>query len=151
MTTFAERLKYLRKDRELTRKALSQLTKISDSSINMYERGEREPGLETLEVIADFFNVDMDYLLGRQEVKRKITLSFDASSHEVKVITAYHNQPKNQPKIDQLLGIEPEKVYCNLAEAARNQEPLEVNKEQERAFGESANKAPNSSQNKDMF
>ena len=28
----------------------------------MYERGEREPGLEMLETIADFFNVDMDYL-----------------------------------------------------------------------------------------
>ena len=31
----------------------------------MYERGEREPNFETLEVIADYFNVDMDYLLGK--------------------------------------------------------------------------------------
>ena len=29
----------------------------------MYERGEREPGIETLEAIADYFNVDMDYYL----------------------------------------------------------------------------------------
>lgn len=31
----------------------------------MYESGDREPDFETLELIADFFNVDIDYLLGR--------------------------------------------------------------------------------------
>lgn len=31
----------------------------------MYETGAREPDFETLETIADFFNVDIDYLLGR--------------------------------------------------------------------------------------
>ena len=31
----------------------------------MYERGEREPNFETLELISDFFNVDMNYLLGK--------------------------------------------------------------------------------------
>ncbi len=31
----------------------------------MYEKGAREPDFETLELIADFFNVDTDYLLGR--------------------------------------------------------------------------------------
>lgn len=31
----------------------------------MYESGAREPDFETLELIADFFNVDIDYLLGR--------------------------------------------------------------------------------------
>ncbi len=30
----------------------------------MYESGAREPDFETLELIADFFNVDIDYLLG---------------------------------------------------------------------------------------
>jgi transcriptional regulator with XRE-family HTH domain len=33
----------------------------------MYEAGKREPDFETLEAIADFFNVDMDYLLGRTD------------------------------------------------------------------------------------
>ena len=31
----------------------------------MYESGSREPDFETLEMIADYFNVDVDYLLGR--------------------------------------------------------------------------------------
>ena len=37
----------------------------------MYETGSREPDFETCEAIADIFNVDMDYLLGRSNVERK--------------------------------------------------------------------------------
>ena len=33
----------------------------------MYERGEREPDFETLNLIADFFNVDTNYLLGMDD------------------------------------------------------------------------------------
>ena len=33
----------------------------------MYELGEREPDLETLEGIADFFNVDINYLIGKED------------------------------------------------------------------------------------
>ena len=38
----------------------------------MYESGAREPDYETLESIADIFNVDIDYLLGRTTIKRKV-------------------------------------------------------------------------------
>lgn len=44
---------------------------VSKSSVNMYERGEREPSLETLESIADYFNVDMDFLLGKSKYRNK--------------------------------------------------------------------------------
>ena len=37
----------------------------------MYETGSREPDFETCEAIADIFNVDMDYLMGRSNVERK--------------------------------------------------------------------------------
>lgn len=50
------------------------------SSINMYERGEREPGIEMLKVLASFFHVDMNYLLGEsgpqtgpEMIRRKIS------------------------------------------------------------------------------
>lgn len=65
MSSFAERLRMLRKREKLSQSALAEVLKISKSSINMYERGDREPGFETMEALADFFNVDMDYLLGR--------------------------------------------------------------------------------------
>lgn len=66
MAKFSERLRSLRNERGLSQQELAnQLRCVSKSSVNMYERGEREPNFETLEAIADYFNVDMDYLLGK--------------------------------------------------------------------------------------
>lgn len=76
MSTFSERLKKLRTERDYSQQYLADRLGISKSSINMYERGEREPGFETLEAIADFFNVDMNYLLGKSTAPGS-----DVSSH----------------------------------------------------------------------
>ncbi len=65
MGTFGQRLKELRNECGISQNELSKHIGVSKSSVNMYERDEREPGFETLEAIADFFNVNMDYLLGR--------------------------------------------------------------------------------------
>lgn len=80
MPKFSERLRQLRTARDLSQFEFSKLIGISKSSVNMYERGEREPGLETLERIADYFNVDMDYLLGKSDVVNKSNWSFIASN-----------------------------------------------------------------------
>ena len=69
--TFAIRLRALRQERGLSQQKLSELLHISKSSINMYERGEREPGFETLQALASFFEVDLDYLLGNSPYKNK--------------------------------------------------------------------------------
>lgn len=71
MAKFNERLKLLRRESGLSQQDFAKQLGTSKSSINMYERGEREPSLETLEAIADYFNVDMDYLLGKSEHRSK--------------------------------------------------------------------------------
>lgn len=71
MPKFNERLKELRKEAKLSQQEFANRIGISKSSVNMYERGEREPGMDTLEAIADFFNVDMDYLFGNSDIKNK--------------------------------------------------------------------------------
>ena len=71
MAKFNERLKYLRESLSLSQAEIAKKIGLSKSSVNMYERGEREPSIETLELIADFFNVDMDYLLGKSDHKNK--------------------------------------------------------------------------------
>lgn len=75
MIQFNLRLKYLRENANISQQTLADKIGISKSSINMYERGEREPGLETLEAIADFFNCDMDYLLGKSDTRNKYIAS----------------------------------------------------------------------------
>lgn len=110
---FSIRFKTLRAEKELSQQILSDKLKISKSSINMYERGEREPSFATLISIADFFDVDIDYLLGRQDKKRKIDILINTpnSNHnaltkrEYKIITAYRSQTEMQPAVDRLLGI----------------------------------------------
>ena len=64
---FKDMLKLLREERGLSQDELARLTQLSKSTISMYENGNREPKFETLEVIADFFNVDMNTLLDKKQ------------------------------------------------------------------------------------
>ena len=65
MATLVDMLVYLRKEAGLSQQELADKIGITRSAIGMYETGRREPDLETLEAFADFYNVDMDTLLGR--------------------------------------------------------------------------------------
>lgn len=67
MADFSRVLRMLRTNTGLSQQALADKLGLSKSAVNMYERGEREPSFEVLEIIADFFNVDIDYLLGRTD------------------------------------------------------------------------------------
>lgn len=65
MGDFENVFKHLRIASGLTQAEMAEKLGVSKSTISMYENGNREPDFETLEAIADFFNVDIDYLLGR--------------------------------------------------------------------------------------
>lgn len=80
MATFSERLKSLRSEKGWSQQRLADELNLSKSSINMYERGEREPGFETMEAIADTFNVDMDYLYGRTDIKIAEPIQFTSAA-----------------------------------------------------------------------
>lgn len=69
--SFAMRLKKLREQKKLNQTELANLLEVSNGSISKWERGDRQPDYETLEKIADIFNVTIDYLLGRSDVKYK--------------------------------------------------------------------------------
>ena len=72
---FGDVLKRLRKESDLTQRDLGRLLGVSESTIGMYERNQREPAFEMLEAIADYFNVDMDYLTDRTTIKRAVSYS----------------------------------------------------------------------------
>ena len=72
MPGFSDRLRSLRVNFGLSQQKLADsIGNVSKSSINMYERGEREPSLETMEAFADFFNVDLDFLYGKSDVPNR--------------------------------------------------------------------------------
>lgn len=72
--SFKTRLKQLRKERNINQRELSEYLKVAPSTISMYENGQREPNFEVLEVLADFFNVDMNYLLGKTDKTTKLII-----------------------------------------------------------------------------
>lgn len=65
MAALNDMLVYLRKRSGLSQQELADKLEMTRSAIGMYETGRREPDLETLEIFADFYNVDMNTLTGR--------------------------------------------------------------------------------------
>ena len=57
----------LRKNHNLTQKQLAQETNLSERGIQNYEMGVRTPTLPVLISLADFFDVSLDYLVGRSD------------------------------------------------------------------------------------
>lgn len=120
MAIFSERLRTLRNNFGLSQQKLAdKVGTVSKSSINMYERGDREPGLETMEAFADFFNVDIDYLYGKSDIPNRSreensihlpSESFILSPHEKAVVIAYRSHPEMQAAIDRLLDITAEEL-----------------------------------------
>jgi transcriptional regulator with XRE-family HTH domain len=66
---FPTRLKELRIKNNLTQKKLAKELNMQNTAISKYELGERKPDYEILEQIGDFFDVSIDYLLGRTDYK----------------------------------------------------------------------------------
>ena len=67
MTKLSDMLCYLRSREGLTQQELADATGMTRSAISMYETGKREPKLEDLEIIADYYNIDMNTLTGNTE------------------------------------------------------------------------------------
>lgn len=78
---FKEIFKQLRLERGLTTRGLAEAMGVSKSTVSMYELGERIPPLEGLEEIADFFNVDIEYLLGKSKIRNKAAASVGYNSY----------------------------------------------------------------------
>lgn len=66
MPDFSTVFKNLRKDNNLTQAELAKKLGVAPSTVGMYERGQREPDFETLEKIANYFSVNMNTLLGKE-------------------------------------------------------------------------------------
>lgn len=62
--TFAQKLKQARNDQGLTQRQVTKDTKIPQSTIANYETGRTEPNIENLGILADYYGVSADWLIG---------------------------------------------------------------------------------------
>ena len=67
MNDFAKRLRIIRKKKGLTQKQLAVEVGASERGIQGYEIGERNPAFDQLITLADYFDVSIDYLVGRTD------------------------------------------------------------------------------------
>ena len=63
------RLRELRLEKGLLQSDIAKIIGKKDRIIGFYESGERDPSTETLSILADFFDVSIDYLLGKSNVR----------------------------------------------------------------------------------
>lgn len=83
MATFGERFKYLRLERDITQEGLiNEFNKkynysFSKAAVSQYENDKRIPEIDALMAFASFFDVTLDYLLGRSEFKKGRLLTKD--------------------------------------------------------------------------
>ncbi|MBP1575662.1 MAG: helix-turn-helix transcriptional regulator [Oscillospiraceae bacterium] len=64
-------LKEIRKKRKINQQKLAMDLNISRESISYYENGKREPSLELLVQLSNYFNVDINYLITGKEFNKK--------------------------------------------------------------------------------
>lgn len=95
MSIFSERLRQVREKRGVLQLKIADDLKIGRSTYSNYEQGQREPSFEMLEAIADYLNVDINYLLGKTDIERQ--WDFDDLALQAK---------QNQMLVSQLDGIE---------------------------------------------
>ena len=67
MPNLAERLVELRNKYGYTQSKAAEKIGLGRSTLNNYENGLREPGIDTLGILADFYGVSVDFLLGRED------------------------------------------------------------------------------------
>ena len=67
MNSFPERTKNLREKRRIYQREVAEAIGITTRAYQFYESGRSEPSIKTLAAIADYFNVSVDYLIGRTD------------------------------------------------------------------------------------
>lgn len=104
MATFNERLKELRKEKSITIEKLAEDLGSAKSTISRYENGLREPKKDFLEMLCDYFNVSIDYLLGRTD-ERNLNKEKPKLDGSIKTIAAHRINPHDdisEEGIDQI-------------------------------------------------
>lgn len=112
---FAQRLKELRSEKQISQTELAAILNISNRTISMYEQGNSEPTIETLSKMANYFNVTTDYLVGRsngrflsdQEIYERLGLDDNAVfclEQLVKLSRVNDRNKKQLKNINALIG-----------------------------------------------
>jgi len=86
-----ENLKTLREEKRISQQGLAEKIGTNQQNIHRYERGFYEPDIQTLKLIANFFDTSIDYLVGNTAIRHKIepVEKFELNEDEAALIERY--------------------------------------------------------------
>lgn len=65
--TVAERIRELMQEEGLSQVALAEKIGVKQNTVSAWVLGKKEPSIRSLWLLADYFNVDIDYIVGRKK------------------------------------------------------------------------------------
>lgn len=101
----------LRSEAGLKQEEMAQKLGVSKSTIGMWETGKRLPSPESYEQVADYFNVDIDYLYGRSEIRQRVNYNVPAKYTDAELrkdereLLSYYNQLNDTGKAKAIIDI----------------------------------------------
>ncbi len=83
VVVIGERIKRLRLSKGLTQKELGNILNMNKTTISHYEKGERCPAIETLILMSEYFDVDIKYILGINNLGKSYSSEIKLSDEEI--------------------------------------------------------------------
>lgn len=123
---FEDRLKQLRENKGLNMRQVALDLKMPYTTYVGYEKNEREPNSETLLSLAEYYNCSVDYLIGRTGQIQVQRDNDELTAHEIKVLSAYRQQPSMQEAVDRLLGVSDDYIATPMAARSESNRPAEI-------------------------
>ena len=96
-------IKALRKENNLSQKALAEQIGVSQKAIDYWERGINEPKASYIIKLADFFQCSIDFLVGRQEEFLYISPPSALSKQDQQLLSNFRKLTKENKNIVQII------------------------------------------------
>lgn len=97
-----QRLKELRKETGLTQKEIANQIHVGQNSYSNWENGNRKPTAEITSKLAEFFNVSIDYLLGKTDIKNNSDIDEEALEQSLKKSIGFNGKPPTDEEIQNM-------------------------------------------------
>lgn len=93
-------IRILREEKRISQQKLGEIIGISQQSVNKYENHNIEPDINTLKLLADYFDTSVDFIIGYTDIRHKIenVTRMDLNDNEAKHMGEYRKLSDKQKK-----------------------------------------------------
>ncbi|WP_156940166.1 helix-turn-helix domain-containing protein [Caldanaerobius polysaccharolyticus] len=101
MDTLGKRIKELRTELGLTQEELAKKIGVTRAALSSWEINRRDPDTTTLQKLSEIFNVSVDYILGKTDIRTRADEITDAVKDDPELL-AFWNELKERPDLQLL-------------------------------------------------